>query len=297
MIIDRSISVIIPTHNRCVQLSRAIDSVIAQGVADLEIIVVDDASTDATSEMDFAALDGRITVLRHDRNRGGAAARNTGIAYANGSWVAFLDSDDTWLPGKLQRQREAIERLGAGNYFLCANVLSRTEDGRESLFNSRPPVINENLSEYFLIRGNSFQTSALMVPAQALRHVRFDESLKRHQDWDLVLRLVRAGYRYEYSHEPLAVYSNASDGTRISRQRDPAPTLHWFRVARDLVSPAAAAYLYSYLYLPRHLRTSFAEALGVLSALAVRDSRAFGYACQAITRRAREEVHRVVVNR
>jgi len=290
---DISISVIIPTHNRRDELLRAIDSVIAQDAAFLEIVVVDDASTDGTDKLDLRAIDPRIRMVRHDSNRGGAVARNTGIAHARGNWIAFLDSDDAWLPGKLRRQCEIIGHRRGDRFFLCGNVLSHSPDGREVPFNSRPPDPSENLSEYFLIRGYSFQTSALLIPAHALKAAAFDESLKRHQDWDLVLRLVQAGFSYEYVHEPLAVYFDAVDATRISRQRDPAPTLHWFKVARDLVSPAAAAYLYAYLYLPRHLRTRFSEALGVLSRLAAHDFRAFGYACQAIWRRAFEEVRRL----
>lgn len=291
------ISVVIPTHNRRVQLLRALDSVLRQSVQPREIIVVDDASTDGTQELDLSALDSRIKLVRHEQNRGGAVARNTGIAHASGDWIAFLDSDDTWLPDKLRFQCETIRRLGAGDYFLTANVLSRRDKGDDISFNSSAPADGENLSEYFLIDGNSFQTSALMIPARALQKIRFDESLKRHQDWDLALRLVRAGFRYEYTHQPLAIYYDASDATRISRQRDPAPTLHWFKVARDLISPTAAAYFYSYMYLPRHARTEFPRAMSVFSQLACRDARAFGYSCRAILRRVSEEVRRVAFSR
>jgi glycosyltransferase involved in cell wall biosynthesis len=291
---DFQVSVVIPTYNRAEKLVRALDSVLTQSVAPVEIIVVDDASTDGTAQIDFGALSSRIRYVRSEVNLGGAVSRNKGVQCAVGNWIAFLDSDDVWLPNKLQRQREAVGRRATADFFLCGNVLSRKADGSESLYNSRPPRQGEDLSEYFLIAGNSFQTSALVVPAQAWRTVKFNETLKRHQDWDLVLNLVRAGFSYEYCDEPLAVYCDDLDVSRISRQRDPAPTLHWFNISGDNVSSAGAAYLYSYLYFPRHLRARTTEALKVIGRLATRDLRSLQSTSHALSRRFREEVGRAV---
>jgi len=292
--VDFRVSVVIPTYNRAEKLVRALKSVLTQSVLPLEIIIVDDASTDGTAQMDFAAMSARIRYLRSEANLGGAVSRNKGIECAVGNWIAFLDSDDVWLPDKLLRQREVVRRRAAVDFFLCGNVISRKVDGSESLYNHRPPRHGEDLSEYFLIEGNSFQTSALVVPAQAFRTVRFNETLKRHQDWDLVLNLMRAGFNYEYCDQPLAVYSDDLDVTRVSRQRDPAPTLHWFNVSGDNVSSAGAAYLYTYLYFPRHLRAKTTEALKVVSRLATRDLRSLQSTSQALSRRFREEVGRIV---
>ena len=93
------VTVIIPTYNRGWILKEAIDSVLSQGFEDFELIVVDDGSTDNTQDiLDGYARD--IIVLRQD-NRGVSTARNLGIASASGQFIAFLDSDDLWLPGKL----------------------------------------------------------------------------------------------------------------------------------------------------------------------------------------------------
>lgn len=94
-----TVSVIIPTYNRAHCVGEAIDSVLAQVPPADEVIVVDDGSTDDTAEV-LAAYGDRITVL-HQQNAGAAAARNTGIRHATGEWVAFLDSDDLWRPGRL----------------------------------------------------------------------------------------------------------------------------------------------------------------------------------------------------
>ena len=98
------VSVIIPTYNRAHLIGRAIRSVLDQTYQDWELIVVDDASTDDIPGIVKGFTDGRVKYIRHDENKGAAAARNTGIQAARGAYIAFLDSDDEWLPEKLERQ-------------------------------------------------------------------------------------------------------------------------------------------------------------------------------------------------
>ena len=96
------VSVIIPTYNRADLVQEALASVKAQTFRDFEIVVVDDGGTDGTCEVLSAWRETRV--LRHPGRRGVSAARNTGITAARGQWLAFLDSDDLWLPDKLARQ-------------------------------------------------------------------------------------------------------------------------------------------------------------------------------------------------
>lgn len=103
-----SISVIIPTYNRAHLLPRCLDSVISQELKPLEIIVVDDGSTDATR--DLVQRDYPGIKLISQENKGVSAARNAGIDAASGDWLAFLDSDDAWLPGKLNRQMQTVRK-------------------------------------------------------------------------------------------------------------------------------------------------------------------------------------------
>lgn len=97
------VSVIIPTYNRLPMLKEAVDSVLAQDFEDGELIVVDDGSTDGTSE-EMRKYGGRVKVLEHSENRGVSAARNRGVLRARGKYIAFLDSDDLWVKGKLAIQ-------------------------------------------------------------------------------------------------------------------------------------------------------------------------------------------------
>jgi len=95
------VSVIIPTYNRLPMLKEAVDSVLAQDFEDLELIVVDDSSTDGTAE-EMKEYGGRVKLIEHTENRGVSAARNRGILHAKGKYIAFLDSDDLWMKGKLK---------------------------------------------------------------------------------------------------------------------------------------------------------------------------------------------------
>src|SRR5262245_33280431 len=108
-----AVSVIIPVFARASTIGRAIESVIAQTFSDYEIVVIDDGSTDDTVERVEALSLERLRLIRHDRNRGAAAARNTGIRAARGRWIAFLDSDDIWTSTeKLSRQVAALQQAG-----------------------------------------------------------------------------------------------------------------------------------------------------------------------------------------
>ncbi len=114
------VSVVIPAYNRADLLPRAIASVLDQTFTDYEIIVVDDASSDDTGAV-ARNSDGPVRVVRNDVNRGLGGARNSGIVVASGTYVAFLDSDDEWLPGKLARQIELLDASAGSCAACCAS--------------------------------------------------------------------------------------------------------------------------------------------------------------------------------
>ncbi len=103
------VSVIIPTYNRADLIGHTLDSAINQSYRNLEIIVIDDGSVDNTEEVVKAIGDSRIRYIRHQTNCGGSTARNTGIEAARGEYIAFLDSDDIWVPNKIQLQLASIQ--------------------------------------------------------------------------------------------------------------------------------------------------------------------------------------------
>jgi glycosyltransferase involved in cell wall biosynthesis len=238
------VSVVIPTFNCRYRVEGAIRSTLLQNPLPTEVIVVDDCSTDGTDGEHLIGIDPRVKFIRFGENRGGGAARNTGIDAASGDWVAFLDADDRWAPTKLSTQLAILSKCQNERIFACANVRYEGGEMNGYLYNIRPPRKDEDISKYFFIHGCTFQTSTLVVPTQLAQSIRFNEALKRHQDWDFVLRLIRAGLAFDYSHEALAVYWNEDDPNRVSQQLSIEPTLYWIKNARNLIAPEAAAALY-----------------------------------------------------
>lgn len=211
-----AVSVVIPTRNRPRQLARAIRSVLAQTASDLEILVVDDASTDdvgaglaplGLTPLGLAPLgltpfaEPRLRVLRHDHRRGACAARNTGIAAARGRFVALLDDDDEWLPTKLAAQVERFAAAGeeVGLVYCGVEVVSEAtgEVQRRSLPKGAPPTYAE------LLRSTGFGASAALVRRECFAAVGgFDEALAGAQDRDMWLRIAKR-YRLDYVPDAL----------------------------------------------------------------------------------------------
>jgi glycosyltransferase involved in cell wall biosynthesis len=183
------VSVIVPTYNRAHVLGRAIRSVLDQTYPNLELVVVDDGSSDDTEDVVQAFGDARISYLRHDANRGGSAARNTGIRAAAGDYLAFQDSDDEWLPDKLSRQLEVFataedERLGL---VTCGLIDLRGREQRVLL--PRPAIWTREL--FLTFECVPHGTPSLLVRLSAFpERVLFDERLPANQDWDYVFRLM-----------------------------------------------------------------------------------------------------------
>lgn len=196
-----TVSVVIPTRNRAGLLGCAIRSVLNQTYQDLEVIVVDDGSTDGgeTERVIRSFGDARLRYLRHSSSRGGGAARNTGIRAAAGRYIAFLDDDDEWEPNKTVRQLRVLDCYDA---VLCTS----DEDGRDKRWGRVCTVTPADLREGKYTSGG---TGVLMAQAFILKQLLFDETLKRCQDWDLFIRLANR-CMVGYLHEPLVRYNEGA---------------------------------------------------------------------------------------
>jgi len=184
------VSVIIPTHNRPELLKRAINSVLAQTYQDFEIIVVDDGDISA-EDIVKSFSDSRIRFIRHETpHRGGSATRNTGIQNATGEFIAFLDDDDEWLPGKLEVQMRKFENTPEDVGFCFSSVINDSGGGKEQT-TSVPEGVHD-FYELALRRFKGFLTVTLVIKKKALSDTGlFDENLPSHQDPDLIIRLAR----------------------------------------------------------------------------------------------------------
>lgn len=189
-----TVSVIIPTYNRKNVLQRAVDSVLAQTLTDIEIIIVDDGSTDDTAELYARIEDDRVQyhLLPH---HGACAARNTGIDLASGRYIAFLDSDDVWLPNKLAKQQRQLESSEADAVF-CA---FRRYDGTSVTLYPEADVPEGLVSYQRLLGGNLVSTQTIFCRADCAKQVRFDENFPRMQDWEYAIRLAATSRLFYFS--------------------------------------------------------------------------------------------------
>jgi glycosyltransferase involved in cell wall biosynthesis len=185
------VTVVVPTRNRASMLGQALRSVAAQREVDLEAVVVDDGSADATAALVSGMEDRRVRLIRHERPQGVSAARNRGIAEARGPWVAFLDDDDLWAPGKLASQLAAAKRDGRA----WAVTGAVSVDDRLRVLAGEPPLEPERIVAD-LDRYNSVPAGAsnVLVRADLLAATGgFDPALRHMADWDLWIRLGRTG--------------------------------------------------------------------------------------------------------
>lgn len=179
------VSVVIPTYNRAWSLPEAVDSVLAQDYESFELIVVDDGSTDDTGAV-LAAYEDRLRVIRR-KNGGVSAARNTGVRAASGSLIAFLDSDDLWLPGKIAEQAAYLENHPRRMICQTEEIWIRNGVRVNPARRHRKPSgdIFERSLERCLV-----SPSAVMLRRRLLDQVGlFDERLPACEDYDLWLRV------------------------------------------------------------------------------------------------------------
>jgi glycosyltransferase involved in cell wall biosynthesis len=210
------VSAIIPTYNRAHLVTDAVESILGQTYANVEVIVVDDGSTDDTLAR-LARYGNGIRVISQ-KNAGPAAARNRGIAVATAEYVAFLDSDDVWLPTKLERQVRMLESAGRGVPCCVSNITMRFHQGERTSFDiaALQPDFDEgiwtNVDEVLATRFLLFN-QAVLVRREALAKIGgFDEKLWLLEDHELALRLSLEG-PWAYIREPLVIWRESPSGS------------------------------------------------------------------------------------
>lgn len=214
-----TVSVIIPVFNRHDVLPRAVDSVLSQTVADYEIIVVDDGSATPVAQSVASALERpNVRLARHETNRGAAAARNTGVRSAKGRYLAFLDSDDTWGPDKLERQIDFM-RAAPDRHASCTGFALVDGSG---VFDRRLPPEVSDLDE--ILWGCRISPGSTLMVERSYYDAAgpMDETLERLEDWDWMilaakhapfhgLREVLADVHHDnYRHVNVAAFASAA---------------------------------------------------------------------------------------
>ena len=212
-------TVVIPTHNRQDVIGNAMASVLDVHGDEVEVIVVDDGSTDGTWNRLSAVIDPRVRLLRLDPRQGAPAARNAGMDAAEADFVAFLDSDDLMLPGRLAIQhrlftenRHAVASTGA----FVGSRANHSRRGLSTLGKTR------QVRRFMRLRHGSLTSSVIMVRRSGLRDIRWDETLPALQDYDFALQLA-AGNRVATTRTLLAIKNVSRDrifsGWRVASAR------------------------------------------------------------------------------
>lgn len=208
------ISVVIPAYNREKTIVKCLDSVLNQTYQPFEVIVVDDASNDNTVKLVEEYPSDIVKLVKCNKNSGAQTARNIGIKAAKGDWIAFQDSDDIWLPDKLEKQKEAIEK---SNFEVCAGGgIWKKGDKEEYIFlNGKSGNVYKDILElktYILY-------PTLLIKKDLLEKIGYlDEKVEAYQELDTAIRLSKEN-RFVYVSTPLFIY-NIHEGEAISKNRD-----------------------------------------------------------------------------
>ncbi len=201
----KSVSVVIPTYNRAMYIERSVRSVLQQTYQNLEIIVVDDGSTDDTLQIlrKLQHEDHRLKILQQEKNLGAQAARNTGIRAATALYIAFLDSDDEWLASKLEKQLSLIDQSNDKIGVVYAGFMWVYSDGRPSK-EQKPRFKGKIYND--ALRGWIADTNTLVVRKDILYKIGLlNEGIRAYQEWDLCIKLSRYT-EFDFVNEPLAIY-------------------------------------------------------------------------------------------
>ena len=204
-------SVVIPTYNRAAKVVRAIESVLTQTFRDYDLWVIDDGSTDQTSQILAPYLD-RIQ-YRLIPNGGTARARNHGIQQSGGSYIAFLDSDDRWLPTKLEAFARSIQtKPESGLFYSSIEVIN---EAGEKLRVNRSRAVRGS-AYHSLLMGNILAASTAVVRRGCLEKIGlFDPNMSHCEDWDLWLRIARA-YPITFVPGALTIFETAAAGNKTA---------------------------------------------------------------------------------
>lgn len=220
------VTVVLPTYNRAPLIVRAIRSVLAQTYEDFELLVVDDGSTDGTMDEVARVRDPRVRRLRLPANRGAAAARNVGLRAARGRFLAFQDSDDEWLPSKLDRHMRVFARRDGAVGVVYSDMRRILRDGTRRYHRS-PTVAGGRLIDPST---NFYQVCKLGIQASVIRREcleavgGFNEAFPALEDLELFIRLSRR-YAFHHLRLPLVRYYETNGLSQDMRAKVVARTL------------------------------------------------------------------------
>jgi len=235
------VSIIVPTFNREKLILRALESIFTQTYPNIEIIIVDDNSSDNTEGVVKELNRKNIKYFKHTQNTGGGGARNTGIVNANGTFLTFLDSDDEYVNDKIEIQV---------SYFLDSKCDDKTilfapvimNDGKQSVILPQYRDIKDlNIIDYIFVEEGLIQTNTIFLKSNFAKEVLFDNTLRKHQDYDFVLRASKLGAKFQMSEKPLTIWYTDFRTDRMGRKSEYEYSYNWLQKNRSSFSTQAYA--------------------------------------------------------
>ncbi|SEK90493.1 glycosyltransferase family 2 protein [Xaviernesmea oryzae] len=231
-------SVVIPLYNRRSVIAATIDSVLQQTFQDFEIVIIDDGSKDQPEDVINAIKDPRIRLIRQP-NAGGSAARNHGIDEARGEFIAFLDSDDEFLPDHLSAAKTALDQAPGKNTVVYSPVIVDRGGGKTFIKPPRAIRPDEEMADYVMSDRGFVQTSGLIVPTEIARKVKYRLGMPFGQDTDFAIRLFAAGCQFKMTERPTVVWNDIADPGRVSASRKGNRVMGWLEEMKPFISRRA----------------------------------------------------------
>ncbi|MCR5794277.1 MAG: glycosyltransferase family 2 protein [Solobacterium sp.] len=218
---DRLISVVMPVYNCERTIEEAVDSVLSQTYENLELIIVDDCSTDRTVQIVSAIKDPRIRLICSRVNRGASYARTCGIEKASSEWIAFLDGDDKWDREKLEKQTALLAKYPDAVLIFTGSAFM-SDDGRMLEYTLHVP---EKITYEELLKQNRISCSSVLVRKDMMLKYPFPDINMIHEDFAVWLRILRE-VRYAYGiDEPLLIYRLSNNSKSSNKIR--AALMNW----------------------------------------------------------------------
>ena len=246
------VSVIIPTYKRSNMIDRTIQSILSQTHENIEIIVVDDNNPNTYYRKQTEDVmkkyddNSKIKYIKHEKNKNGAAARNTGMKFSKGEYLCFLDDDDIYFPTKIQKEVEFLEKNKKYDAVYCGRKIGK---------NSHEPKQEGNLS-YGLLSGTCLViTLTIMVRREAAFNCGgWDESFKRNQEAAFLLNFFKKGYKIGYVDEILCETDKSDRSNALRGKKNEEEVLHYLKTFDDVIEQCeeenknARKFIYSYRY-------------------------------------------------
>ena len=241
------VSIVVPAFNRGFIIREALESILKQTYQDWEALIVNDGSTDDTSEVvkEYTTKDSRICLIEHDRQKGAQAARNSGISNIRGTWIAFLDSDDRWLPHSLETRLKLTQK--GLHQVVHSDCYIRSPGSNELERFGVPPMQGQIYKELLRRPGPMFP--GLLASKEALGRIGpLDETIVSYQEWDTAIRLAKH-YAFGFVLEPTFLYdcrhadTISKDLLRAAEGYEQVFTKHLWSIFRFL-GPNALAWHY-----------------------------------------------------